>query len=92
MQPALVSSTGEMEQRGMTCGGTLTEGFDGGRIPEAPALTGANVARTVAEPHPAATASAARGNDLAKARAPVRCRLTLPFAPSCPGNGSARAT
>ena len=40
MQPALVSSTGEREQAGMTCGGTLTDGFDGGTIPEAPAGIG----------------------------------------------------
>ena len=40
MQPALVSSTGESEQAGMTCGGTLTDGFDGGRIPDAPARHG----------------------------------------------------
>ena len=38
MQPALVSSTGEREQRGMTWGGTLTGGLDGGTMPVAPAL------------------------------------------------------
>src|SRR5580700_4062086 len=74
MQPALVSSTGETEQRGITWGGALTDGFDGGTMPEAPALIGAHVARAV------------RGNDLAKARTPVRCRLTIPFAPLVPRN------
>jgi len=60
MQPALVSSTGEMEQAGMTCGGTLTDGFDGGRIPDAPAGAGAAVPTTTAAPIPAARATAAR--------------------------------
>ena len=37
MQPLLSSSTGEIEQSGITCGGTLTVGFEGGRIPAAAA-------------------------------------------------------
>ena len=52
MQPALVSSTGEKEQAGMTCGGTLTEGFDGGTMPEAPAGTGEAESMTSGGSHP----------------------------------------
>ena len=91
MQPALVSSTGEMEQAGMTCGGTLTDGFDGGRIPEAPAGTGAAVTATTTDPIPAARATAARAS-VDTARAPGWCRLTLPFAPLVRRNRPARAT
>ena len=81
MQPALVSSTGEVEQRGVTWGGTLADGLDGGTMPAAPALAGAATTTT-----PAAIAAAAarmvRANDLDTARAPVRSRPTIPFAPS----------
>ena len=69
MQPALVSSTGESEQAGMTCGGTLTDGFDGGRMPEAPARTGAAERTTRADPIPAASATAARSSVEMGARA-----------------------
>src|ERR1700731_3537321 len=82
VQPALVSSTGVMEQRGITWGGTLTEGFDGGRMPEAPALAGTVVISTTADPTPAVMARPARANNLDKARAPVWCcRVTLPLPP-----------
>ena len=92
MQPALVSFTGEREQRGITWGGTLTGGLDGGTMPVAPALAGAAAMTTTAQASPAAAERAARVNDLDTARAPVRRRLTIPFAPlvtrtwTCPRN------
>ena len=91
MQAALVSSTGEMVQCGMTCGGTLTDGFDGGRMPEAPALS-----RAPGEED--RTADPGRnGNDGARHRSRQGaraswCRLTIPFVPlvtrkwNSPGN------
>jgi hypothetical protein len=82
MQPALVSFTGDVVQRGITWGGTLTDGLDGGTIPEVPALAGAAAVPTTAETSPAAAARAARVNALGTARAPIRRRLTIPFAPS----------
>jgi hypothetical protein len=71
-----------MEQRGMTWGGTLTDGFDGGRMPEAPALAGTVLISTMAEPTPAVMARPARASNLDTARAPVwYCRVTLPLPP-----------
>lgn len=81
MQPGLVSFLGEREQRGITWGGTLTDGLAGGTRPEAPALTGASAMTTRAETIPAAAATTVRVNDLDTDRAPVRCGLTIPFAP-----------
>jgi hypothetical protein len=81
MQPELVSSTGETLQAGMTCGGTLTAGFDGGRMPLAPAGAAAPATTIKADPKMAATAVAARAIDAEMPRASPLCVITLP-APS----------
>ncbi len=75
----------------MTSGCTLTDGTDGGTMPEAPAATGAAEMMTRADPVPAVSAIAARRN-VEKARAPGWCRLTLPFAPLVRRNRPAPAT
>jgi len=69
----------------------LTDGLDGGTIPDAPAPTGEPAMTTSADATPAATASAARAIDVDPARAPGWCRITLPFAPLVHRNGSAGA-
>ena len=79
MQPALVSSTAE--QRGITWGGTLADGLDGGTMPAAAALPGAPAPTTMPTAITAAVARTVRANDVDTARAPARSRPTL-FAPS----------
>jgi hypothetical protein len=83
MQPLLSSSTGETEQSGITCGGTLTVGFEGGRIPAA--LAGAAVPdmTMTEEPTTPAKATAIRPMEPAPVRARLRSCFTLPFAPLC---------
>ena len=86
MQPALVSSTGDSAQCGITCGEAFTGGFDGGTMPDAPALSGAPVARPTAQPVPAATArTSAEQRSRQGARAGWVVPPHDPFAPSCSG-------
>src|ERR1700734_1374667 len=83
MQPLLSSSTGEMEQSGITCGGTLTVGFEGGRIPAAAAGDDIPDTTTTEEPTTPARATAIRPMVPALVRARRRSCFTLPFAPLC---------
>src|ERR1700722_10990631 len=90
MQPLLVSSTGVSEQFGITCGGTLTDEFDGGRIPEAAANSVAPDMRMAEEPTSPARATAIRPMETARVRAPPRSCFTFPFAPLCAWNQVSR--
>ena len=86
IQALLVLSTGETEQSGITCGGTLAVGVDGGRMPAAAAGEGIPDMRTTEEPTIPARATAIRPMEPAHVRAPPRSCFTLPFAPLCAWN------
>src|ERR1700735_5499409 len=86
IQPLLLSSTGETEQSGITCGGTLTVGFDGGRIPAAAAGGVVPDRRMTEEPTIPARATAIRPMEPAHVRARPWSCFMLPFAPLCAWN------
>src|ERR1700683_781571 len=86
MHPELSSSTGEMEHAGITWGGMLAAGFEGGTSPAAPAGAEDPAISMTTQPIRTTTARTVRGNVDVTARAPVGCCLTLPFAPLCAWN------